>query len=305
MPDPTPDPVTPRVQRVGAVALGAGIGITGLKLFIYFMTASVAVLSDALESIVNIIAAGTMLYAVWLSDRPADPEHPYGHGRAQTLAVGVEGWLILFAGMVIAVEAVGRLLRPEPVQRLDAAVWWIGGVSVLTLLLGLYVHQRGKALHSEPLQADGRHLLVDAVSTVVVLVGLSLVRVTGWGWLDPALAVTVAVLVIATSWQLLWRTFQNLMDRADPEDDRVIREILDEEIRSRAIHGYHKVRHRHTGRFHWVDLHLQVEPDWSVTQGHETATRIEHRIETALGAANATAHVEPSDEKLPRRGAAG
>jgi cation diffusion facilitator family transporter len=293
MPEPQADPNLPQVRRVAAIALGVGAALTFLKLAVYWVTDSVAVLSDALESIINVAAAGVMLYSITHANRPADADHPYGHGKLQFLAVGLEGWLILLAGVVIAVEAVGRLFAGTGPSQLGFGLVLLGVVGVLDAVLAGYVWQMGQRYQNDLLLADGRHLATDVASTVGVLIGLGLVRATGWWWLDPIVALLMAGLIGAASWRLLWHSVQELMDRRDPADDRLIRAILDEAVEAGDIAGYHKLRHRHAGAFHWVDMHLHVDGQMTVKDGHALASRIEHRIEQALGQANATAHLEP------------
>jgi cation diffusion facilitator family transporter len=259
----------------------------------------VAVLSDALESIINVAAAGVMLYSIAHANRPADADHPYGHGKLEFLAVGLEGWLILIAGIVIAVEAIGRLFAGTGPREdtLPLGLILLGGVGVLDALLAGFVWHMGRRFHNDVLRADGRHLMTDVASTAGVLVGLGLVQWSGWHWLDPVVALIMAALIGAASWRLLWHSVQELMDRRDPDDDRLIRDILEQEKTRGVIHGYHKLRHRHAGSFHWVDMHLQVDGQMTVADGHEIASRIEHRIEQALGQANATAHLEPRSDQ--------
>ncbi len=293
MPEPKSDPSQPYVERVALHAILAGLVITCLKFGVFWLTNSVAVLSDALESIINIVAAGIMLYTVWLSNRPADKGHPYGHGKAEFLAVGMEGWLILFAGLLIGIEAVRRLFSGAELTHLDAGLWMLLGVGAVSAALAGYVWWSGRRYQSEPLIADGKHLMTDVASTAGVLLGLLLVRWTGWGWLDPVVAILVAGLCMAVSWRLLWKSIHGLMDGSDPKDDDTVRTILNDEKTAGHIIGYHKVRLRHNGPFHWVDMHLQVDGGMNVADSHTLASRIEGRIEAALGRANATAHVEP------------
>jgi cation diffusion facilitator family transporter len=293
MPEPDADPNQLYVERVALHAILAGLLITAMKFGIFWMTNSVAILSDALESIINIVAAGIMMYTVWLSNRPADKDHPYGHGKAEFLAVGMEGWLILFAGLLIAIEAVRRLFTGTQVTHLDTGLWMLLGVGLLSAALAGYVWWSGRRYRSDPLIADGKHLMTDVASTAGVLLGLLLVKWTGWHWLDPLVAILVAGLCLAVSWRLLWKSIHGLMDTSDPADDKAIRAILDDEKSAGHVLGYHKVRHRHNGPFHWVDLHLHVDGQMNVVDSHALASRIEGRIEAALGRANATAHVEP------------
>ena len=293
MPDPQGDPNLPQVRRVALHALIGGVVITLLKFAVFRITNySLAVLSDAFESIINVAAAVMILYTVWLTNRPADHDHPYGHGKIEYLAVGLEGWLILLSGVVIAVKAVERLIVPVPPQ-LDLGIWALGGVGVLSAALAIYVRWSGRAYDNALLVAHGKHLITDVASTVAVVLGLLLVKWSNWIRLDPLVAMIIAGLVLFMSWRLLWQSIHGLMDRSDPQDDLLIRQILDHEVARGRIHGYHKVRHRHTGPFHWVDMHLQVDGGMTVAAGHELASDIEGCIEQRLGAANATAHLEP------------
>jgi len=297
MPDPAPTPHTAAARRVALVAVGVGLGITGAKFALFYFTSSVAVLSDALESIINVVAACMMLYATWYASRPADRDHPYGHGKIEFLAVGLEGWLILGAAVFIGYEAIARLISPQPVQHMVLGIVGLNVVGFVTLVLAIYLVRSGKRYDSPSLTADGKHLLTDAISTFVVGLGLLLVRWTGEPRLDPIIAIVVAACILFVSWRMLWQSAHGLMDRQDPKDNDRIRAILDEEVARGTIRGYHKLRHRHSGAFHWIDLHLQIDGDLSIRRGHDAASAIERRIEAAFraGQANATAHVEPAD----------
>ena len=294
MPDPQPHPDLPRIQRVALVSVAAALAIMLLKLGVFALTNSAAVLSDALESVINVAAAGFLFYTIWLSNRPADRTHPYGHGKVEFMAVGLEAWLILIAGLVIAAEALRRFFRGSSVEHLTLGTWLLAAVGVLCGGIALYVWHAGRTFNNDALRAHGKHLLTDLASTAGVLVGLLLVRITGKAWLDPLVALIMAALILAASWKLLWQAVHGLMDRIDDADDHAIRAILDDEVAQGTISSYHKVRHRHSGTFHWVDMHLQVPGDMTVQQGHDLASRIEGRIEHHLGQANATAHLEPA-----------
>lgn len=297
MPEPSAELQSPVARRVARHALLAGIAIMATKFCIFALTASIAILSDAMESIINIVAAAFLMYSLYLSGRPADREHPYGHGKIEFLTVGFEGSMILVAGAIIAYEAITRLIWQSPyLTRLTLGVWLQGAMSVVTLALAIYVYRAGRRYQSAPLVADGKHLATDFLSTLGVFGGLLLVNWTGKQWLDPVVALVMAASILTMSWKLLWQSIQGLMDRIDPADDTLIRRVLDEEVAAGSIRSYHKVRHRHSGPFHWVEMHLQVEPTWTIRQGHEVASRIEGRIEQAIGNGNATAHIEPYDD---------
>jgi cation diffusion facilitator family transporter len=297
MPDPQPHPDSPNIKRVAWHALVAGIAIMLFKFAIFGMTNSAAVLSDALESIVNLVAASMMMYSIWLSNRPADADHPYGHGKIEFLAIGLEGCLILSAGVMIVYESVRRLIWPPTLnlERFSLSTLLLAGVALLSALLAAYVWLSGRKFNNANLVADGKHLATDALSTLGGVASLALVHRTGKVWIDPLIAIATAGIIFFISWKLLWQSAHGLMDRSDPHDEAVIKRILDEEVAAGAIRAYHKVRHRHTGAFHWVDMHLQVPAELSIREGHELASRIEFRIEQELSPGNATAHIEPFD----------
>lgn len=299
MPEPPIDPHADVTRRVAGRTLLAGIVITGLKFGVFALTDSVSVLSDAFESIANIIAAGFMLYALALSNRPADESHPYGHGKVLFLTVGLEGLFILVAGLIIGVTAVSRLISGVGPERLELGTWLLLGVTVLSALLAWYVWRAGRRYDNAALLADAQHLGADVFTSFGVFVGLLIVQATGITWIDPLIALLLAGWVIATGSRPLRHAIHGLMDRSDPADQQVIEGILDDEREHGRIVGYHKVRHRHTGPFHWVDLHLQMDGELTVRDAHDVASDIEKRIEDALGDANATAHVEPESHVLP------
>lgn len=296
MPDPQTHPQFAQIRRVARIALLAGVAITTLKFTAFALTDSAVVLTDAIESIINIVAAGFMLYSVWLSNRPADRDHPYGHGKVEYMAVGLEGWMILVAGLVIVYEAVRRFIRPSERLNVELGMYLLIPIAIASAVLAAYVWRAGRRYDSPTLVADGKHLATDACSTLGGIAALFLVHITGKAWIDPLASLVMAAIILYTSWRLLWQSSAGLMDRIDPADDQAIRKTLDDEVRTGAIRGYHKVRHRRSGNFLWVDMHLLVDPALSVVQGHEIASRIEHRIEEQMGRANATAHVEPMDE---------
>ena len=287
------------------MALLGGIVITAMKFGVFSYTNSAAVLTDALESIINLVAAGFMIYTLWLANQPADHDHPYGHGKVEFIAIGFEGWLILSAGIVIVVEAIQRLIHPPALDlaKFQRGSFLLAGVCVLAAGLAAYVWSMGRKLNSPTLIADGKHLMTDVVSTVGGIFGLLAVSWTGWIWLDPVVAMVLGVIILVTSTKLLWESVQGLMDHNDPHDQAEIERILNEEVAAGRIVGFHKVRHRHSGAFRWIDMHLQVDAAMSVRDAHEVATAVEKRIEHHFGQAKATSHIEPHfDQVRAQRG---
>ena len=302
MPDPQPHADLHLLRRVAVVGIVGSLVITSLKISIFLYTDSAAVLSDALESVINILAAVILVYSIQLANRPPDHDHPYGHGKAESVTVGIEGWLILMAGLLIGYEAIQRLITGESPRNLDLGIWMLAGVNVLSAALAWYVLHQGRKHSNAALRADGRHLVTDFVSTLAVILGLLLVNVTGYAWLDPGVALCVTAFILFTSGRLLKEAADALMDRVDPADDAIIRDLLDAAVSEGLILSHHKVRHRHSGAFHWVDLHIHVPGRLSVAQGHRIASEVEHRIEQALHPCNVTAHVEPAEKQLPADG---
>lgn len=280
------------------IALAAAVLLVFAKAAVFLLTRSAAALSDALESLVNIVAASVALYSLWLSSRPADSNHPYGHGKAEYMAVALEGALVLIAGVAIVVESIRRLLSPPTLGSLGIGTIANIGICLAAGGLALYVWRAGRRMKSEVLLADSKHLASDVVTTAGVIVGFLLVRATGLVWIDSALAMLLAAVIVWTGWRLVGRSIDGLMDRADPADFALVDSILFEEQEQGAIAGRHKVRVRRQGDFRWVEMHLQVRPEMTVRESHALASRIEHRIEQAFGRANATAHVEPAEHPL-------
>lgn len=290
---------TAAVERRAAIfAVAIGFLLLLIKFSAYVITGSAAILSDALESIVNVLAGGFALYAVILAHQPADREHPYGHGKVEFLSAGFEGGMIILAALIIAVRAVERLIWPAPVLRVDLGVLLTVFAMIVNGGLGLFLIRQGKRSKSITLEADGKHLLSDAITSVVVLAALVVMLLNpSLVWIDPIAALAVAVYIAWMAVGLLRRSTAGLMDAQDREDDAAIRQILDSHLapsgKEPLICSYHKLRHRHSGRYHWVEFHIMLPADWDIERGHKAASAIEYEIELALGEGNATAHIEP------------
>lgn len=284
------------------MALVIGAALLVVKFVAYLLTDSAAIFSDALESIVNVLAAALALYSVILANRPADTDHPYGHGKVEFVSAGFEGGMLLLAAFVIALRAIEQFFQGARIAegKISAAAALIIATIVVNGAMGIYLVRSGRRGGSITLEADGKHLLTDVVTSVGVLVTLLLVKLTGWKQIDLIAAIVVAVYVAITAIGLLRRSAAGLMDEQDIEDARLLREILDSHVgpngKEPRICSYHKLRHRHSGRFHWVDFHIMVPRDWDIARGHQVASAIEYEIELALREGNATAHVEPCAE---------
>lgn len=297
-PSPTKPDSDAHAERTAAgISLTVGIVLLITKFAAYVLTGSAAIFSDALESIVNVLASAFALYAIILAHAPADQEHPYGHGKVEFLSAGFEGGMILLAAVIIAARALEKLIHGATVEKIDYGLLLIALAMLVNGAVGFYLIRRGKRSGSITLEADGKHLLADAITSAVVLVALLLLWFTGKSWIDPVAALVVAVYIAWMAVGLLRRSAAGLMDEQDKSDDATIRRILDSHLapngKSPRICSYHKLRHRHSGRYHWVDFHIMVPADMKIDQAHQVASAIEYEIELALGEGNATAHIEP------------
>jgi cation diffusion facilitator family transporter len=288
----------PRAEA-GAAALSLVVSVTLLviKFVAYFLTGSAAIFSDALESIVNVAASAVAAYALVVAHSPADEEHPYGHGKIEFLSAHFEGGMILLAAVAIGLKAIELLFVPSPVQQLGVGIVLIAAAMIINGGVGIYLIRTGKKQGSLTLEADGQHLLSDAVTSAMALGALAIVKLLHWPLADPIAALLIAAYIGWMGIVLLRRSSAGLMDRQDADDERLLRGILDAHIgpggKEPRICSYHKLRHRHSGRYHWVDFHIMVPAEMKVEEGHAVASAIEYELELALGVGNATAHIEP------------
>jgi len=284
-------------KRAMILSLVVGIVLMGIKFFAYAMTGSAAIFSDAIEGIVNVLASCFALYAVSLAARPADAEHPYGHGKIEFMSAGFEGGMILIASLVMAARVVEEIVRGPKIENAGAGLLLIGVAMIVNGAVGYYVARKGRLNGSITLEADGKHLLSDAVTSGGVLIALAIVRATGWVWVDPIAATLVTLYIGYIAFGLLRKAVAGLMDQQDIDDEKRLTDLLDSHIGPKGkdphICSYHKLRHRHSGRYHWVDFHIMVPAFWDISRAHSVASAIEYEIEQMLGEGNATAHVEP------------
>jgi cation diffusion facilitator family transporter len=285
--------------RAAIVTLVIGTALLAVKFIAYLLTDSAAIFSDALESIVNVIAAAAALYSVILAHRPADKDHPYGHGKVEFMSAGFEGGMMVLAAFVMGLRAIEQFWFGAHIDA--TAISAAGALIIATMLvnggMGFFLMRRGRRDGSITLEADGRHLMTDAVTSAGVIIALLLVKLTGWKQIDVIAGLLVAVYAGVAGTHLLRRSAAGLMDEQDRDDDRLLRGILDSHLgptgKEPRICSFHKVRHRHSGRYHWVDFHIRLPKAWNIDRGHQVASAIEYEIELALGEGKATAHVEP------------
>ncbi|MGJ4949902.1 cation diffusion facilitator family transporter [Bradyrhizobium sp. HKCCYLS20291] len=276
-------------------SLVVGIIVLGLKFFAYWITGSVALYSDALESIVNVVTAGVALLAVRIAAKPADANHPFGHHKVEYFSAVIEGVMIVVAALLIVHEAYGNLFAPRPFSAPIEGLAVNGLASAINGVWCWLLITRGKRLRSPALVADGRHLLTDVVSSGGVVVGLGLAVALQLPVLDPALALLVAVNILWSGWQVLKESTSGLMDEAVPEATLArIRQIIGGHADG-ALEA-HDVRTRHAGRMTFIEFHLVVPGEMSVNQAHAICDRIEAALRDDDEHSAVTIHVEPENK---------
>ncbi|MDT3377844.1 cation diffusion facilitator family transporter [Labrys neptuniae] len=289
-----------RAQKAALASAGVGLVVLALKFGAYWLTGSLALYSDALESIINVVAAGAAFIALRVASKPADGGHPYGHHKAEYFSAVIEGVMIVLAAILILIKAYDGILAPRP---LDAPALGLAVNAVATAInLGWAVTllRWGRTWRSPALVADGRHVMTDVWSSGGVLIGVALVAVTGWLILDPILAAIVAVNILWSGWVMIRDSVSSLMDASAPP------EILDQIAKIIATHSEgaqeaHDVRTRQVGSIIFIDFHLVVQGTMSVTESHAICDRIELALRQAIEGARVTIHVEP-EEKAKHKG---
>jgi len=280
----------PVTLAIGSVAVA--LAVLALKAVAWLLTGSVALMADALESVVNVAAAAAALAAVRYSAMPADANHPYGHAKAEYFSAVLEGVLIVLAALLILHEAWGALLAPRPPEQAGVGLAVSTVASAANAAWALVLTRRGRALRSPALLADARHLWSDVVTSVGVIAGVGLVALTGMLWLDPLLAALTAVNILVSGWRLLRESVGGLMDEAVPAATLArIRRIVAEQAAG-AIEA-HDLRTRHAGRFTFIEFHLVVPGGMTVRESHAICDRIEAALKAELETAVITIHVEP------------
>ena len=275
-----------------------GLIVLGLKYFAYYLTGSVALLSDAIESIVNVATAVVALLAIRWSSQPADDEHPYGHHKAEYFSAVIEGVLIIVAALLILREAYFGFLSLKSLEAPWVGLALNGVAGVINAGWSWLLIRRGRQLRSPALVADGRHLFTDVLSSIGVLGGVGIAAVSGWSVLDPALAAAVALNILWSGWGLMRESVSGLMDEAVAPETLALEIILAE---AKGAIEAHDLRTRHAGRMTFVDFHLVVDGRTTVSTAHDICDRLEKAIKEEVGEALITIHVEP-DNKVKHSG---
>jgi len=269
--------------RAALLSLVVATLMLAAKYQAYRMTGSTAVLSDALESIVNVLAAVFALGGLLFAGRPADRNHPYGHGKIEFFSAAFEGGLIAFASILIVYEAVRSLVAGSDVHQIGLGLLIVLGSALVNLALGLYLVRTGRRYVSLTLIADGQHVLADVWTSAGIIVGLGLVRLTGRAWLDPVVALLVALWLMATGFRLVRHAAGGLLDEEDPLLLRRVLDALQKYVGGGVIRVHH-LRAIRSGRFQHVEAHLVVPEFWSVEHAHDLSEDVAARVMRDLGA---------------------
>jgi cation diffusion facilitator family transporter len=277
------------------LSIAAALATIGLKTLAYKLTGSVGLLSDALESGVNLVAALVAFWALTLAARPADADHHYGYSKAEYFSSGLESALIVVAATAILATAGERLLHPEPLGRVDLGLALSLVATAINGWVAWVLLQAGRRLDSITLRADAHHLLSDVWTSLGVVLGVALTKASGLLVLDPLIAIAVALQIIYTGWRLLRETAAGLLDRAlPPEDLARLQAVL--EAHSREGVAFHALRTRQAGSRRFISCHVLVPGSWTVQQGHDFCEQVEAEINAALPRSHPFTHLEPIED---------
>jgi cation diffusion facilitator family transporter len=277
------------------LSVAAGLVTIALKMLAWRLTGSTGLFSDALESVVNLVAAVIALIVVRWATLPPDEQHMYGHEKAEYFSAGAEGMLIVVAAISIASVAVQRLINPVPLERVDIGLAVSTFASLINLAVGLFLVRAGRRDRSITVEADGKHLLTDVWTSVGVIAGVAVVALTGWERLDPLIALAVAANIVITGGNLVRRASSGLMDHALPASEQSALETALERYRYDGV-VFHAIRNRQAGRRSFVSMHVLVPGSWTVQQGHDLLEQVEADVHAALPDSTVSTHIEPIDD---------
>ncbi len=284
-----------RLFRLLWLSIAAAVATISLKTVAWQLTGSVGLLSDAAESVVNLVAAIVAMLALRVAVKPADEEHAYGHAKAEYFAAGVEGSLIVVAALTIAATAVPRLVDPQPIEQAGIGVAVSTAASLINLAVGYLLLTTGRRERSIVLEADGKHLISDVWTSAGVIAGVIAVAVTGWDRLDPVIALIVAANIVVTGSGLVRRSVGGLMDRGlDAPDLAAIAGALEPFERDGV--SFHALRTRQAGSRAFVSMHVLVPGAWTVQRGHDVVEEVEASLRAALPKVTVFTHLEPAED---------
>lgn len=293
-----PAGVRRRKESAARLSIFSNSALVVLKLAVGFWTGSVSIISEALHSATDLIASGIAFLSVRASDLPPDEQHPYGHGKIESLSGMAEALLIFAAAGYIIYESIGKLRTPGEAHPFTAGIGMaVMGLSVVVnIVMSRYLFRVAGETDSQALHADAEHLRTDVVTSLGVFIGLALVRVTGNAWLDPVTALLVALVIMFTAFRLTHDAYHLLLDmRLPPEEEAKIHDLLEADPR---VLGYHKLRTRKSGSHRHADVHVQVDDDYTLIEAHDISEELEDRIREALPSTHINIHIEPYRAEL-------
>lgn len=286
-----------RLAWYAGVAVIASIATIALKFTSYRLTGSVAILSDALESLVNLATSLIALFAIAIAERPADEEHAYGHTKAEYFASGFEGAMVVFAAITVAYAAVLRLVDPEPLTSVGAGAAFTTVATAINLVAARIMASAGKRYSSIALEAGAQHLMVDVWTSLTVVAGILITAATGFQRLDPIVALVVAANIVRIGYDLIHRSLLGLLDTALPEATRAEIERILESKRPEGTQ-YHAIRTRQAGSWRFISFHILVPGHWTVQRGHDLLEEIEREIRAAVPNSTVFTHLEPIEDPV-------
>lgn len=289
-----------RIATLALWSIVIAFAVLGLKLFAWWITGSVALYSDALESIVNVVTAFAALWAIRVSHMPADRDHQHGHHKAEYFAAVLEGVMIIVAALLIMSQVVETLNDPPALEQPWQGLAVNGAAAVVNAVWAMVLIRQGRVARSPALEADGRHLMTDVMTSVGVIAGLVLAVQTGWTVLDPLLAALVAINILVQGWRIMGESLSGLMDKAVSTEEHIrIRDIIS--VHSKGALEVHDLKTRIAGRATFIEFHLIVDGDMTVRESHVICDRIEEALRHEIPSVRVVIHVEPDDEaKLPK-----
>lgn len=283
------------LQKFAWLSIAAALATIGIKAGAYLVTGSVSLLSDAMESMVNLVAAIVALFALRAAARPADSRYTFGRSKAEYFSAAIEGVMIFGAAALIIFAAVQRLITPAPVENLGIGILISSAASALNGVVGFVLLRAGRKYKSPTLVADAKHLFTDVVTSIGVLIGVALVWITGWERLDPIVAILVGLNIVWTGIGLVRSSMAGLMDvTLLPEDNEAVIAVLKEN--TSELTTFHGLQTRQSGREAHIKVDAQVPGSWTVREGHNWGTNIEAAIQDAVPNAHVTVHVEPIED---------
>ena len=289
---------TKSLKKFIYLSIAAALATISLKLFAYFLTGSVGLFSDALESGVNLLAAVVALFMITLAEKPADEEHVFGHHKAEYFSSAIEGGLIILAAFSIIWSAIPRIIHPQPLENIGIGLSISLGASLINLAVGLILIKNGRKNNSITLEADGKHLMTDVYTSVGVIIGIGIVKFTGWLVLDGVVAIGVALNIVWTGYQLMRRSALGLLDSSLPDDEiSIITKSLDQ-FKGQNFE-YHSLMTRQAGQRRFISLHVLMPGQLTIQEGHDMVEKIEKNIRDLFDVpVTVFTHLEPAEDPV-------